>query len=391
VDAAAAVAPAAPAALPFIEDDYAHALADARAAHRPLFVDAWAPWCHTCLSMRAFTFRDAKVRAHAADFTWASIDTEKPANAAWVAAHPMHAWPTLFVVDADGDRTVLEWAQSATADELVALLAGAKSSMKSAPLPAGAATLEGELDRFMTQKDFAGCATTADRELSSIPRGGGRATTTALRCATEIPEGAREPLLHHLIDRARTIVVDDNEPILADDRSDLYESIVDALGTEKRDAEAKQVATAWAAYLEGEAQRAVDATARSVFDAHRLEAYLAIGAPDRAVAMLRQSARDFPGDYNPPARLARAYLAMKQDDDAVAAIDRALALVYGPRALRLYATKADILEAKGDRLGAAAALNDGVAKARAAALPPRYAKAVDDLAKRAHALEVSAH
>jgi hypothetical protein len=31
-------------ALPFIEDDYARALAEARATKRPLFVEAWAPW-----------------------------------------------------------------------------------------------------------------------------------------------------------------------------------------------------------------------------------------------------------------------------------------------------------------------------------------------------------
>jgi hypothetical protein len=31
----------------FIENDYARALADARARHVPLFVDAWAMWCHT--------------------------------------------------------------------------------------------------------------------------------------------------------------------------------------------------------------------------------------------------------------------------------------------------------------------------------------------------------
>jgi hypothetical protein len=31
-------------ALPFIEDDYPRALADAKARHVPIFVDAWAPW-----------------------------------------------------------------------------------------------------------------------------------------------------------------------------------------------------------------------------------------------------------------------------------------------------------------------------------------------------------
>ncbi len=30
--------------LPFISDDYARALADARARALPLFIEAWAPW-----------------------------------------------------------------------------------------------------------------------------------------------------------------------------------------------------------------------------------------------------------------------------------------------------------------------------------------------------------
>jgi hypothetical protein len=47
--AALALALAAPAAaaspgLPFVADDYARALADARARNVPLVVDVWAPW-----------------------------------------------------------------------------------------------------------------------------------------------------------------------------------------------------------------------------------------------------------------------------------------------------------------------------------------------------------
>ena len=30
--------------LPFIDDDYAKALAEARARKLPLFIEAWAPW-----------------------------------------------------------------------------------------------------------------------------------------------------------------------------------------------------------------------------------------------------------------------------------------------------------------------------------------------------------
>ncbi len=30
--------------LPFIEDDWPRALAEAKARHLPIFVDSWAPW-----------------------------------------------------------------------------------------------------------------------------------------------------------------------------------------------------------------------------------------------------------------------------------------------------------------------------------------------------------
>ena len=30
--------------LPFIENDYAKALGEARTNHRPIFVETWAPW-----------------------------------------------------------------------------------------------------------------------------------------------------------------------------------------------------------------------------------------------------------------------------------------------------------------------------------------------------------
>ena len=40
----AAAAVPARAELPFIDDDYPRALAEARARKQPLFVEAWAPW-----------------------------------------------------------------------------------------------------------------------------------------------------------------------------------------------------------------------------------------------------------------------------------------------------------------------------------------------------------
>jgi hypothetical protein len=39
-----AATPAARAALPFVEDDYSRAVAEARTRHVPIFLEAWAPW-----------------------------------------------------------------------------------------------------------------------------------------------------------------------------------------------------------------------------------------------------------------------------------------------------------------------------------------------------------
>jgi hypothetical protein len=44
VAAAAAPAPAAKTVLPWIEDDYGRALAEAKAKKLPIFAEAWAPW-----------------------------------------------------------------------------------------------------------------------------------------------------------------------------------------------------------------------------------------------------------------------------------------------------------------------------------------------------------
>src|SRR5260370_26715666 len=84
--------------LPFIEDDYARALAQTRHERRPLFVDAWAPWCHTCRSMRAFLFTDPALASQARRFVWLSIDTEKAENAAFFATPPISVSPTLLVI-----------------------------------------------------------------------------------------------------------------------------------------------------------------------------------------------------------------------------------------------------------------------------------------------------
>jgi tetratricopeptide (TPR) repeat protein len=209
-----------------------------------------------------------------------------------------------------------------------------------------------------------------------------------LECAGKLPDGGGA-LHNRVFQLAHTMALDPREAILADDRSGLFEAMVDDLDERKHPAEAHEVAAAWAAFLEGEAAHAKTPDARAVFDPHRMGAYLALGTPERALPMLEQSARDFPHDYNPPARIARVYFEMHRWAEARTAIDQALALAYGPRRLRLCSLKADILVAEGDPHGAAAVLRAAVAEGRSMSLPGSYAKLVTSLEERARTLETS--
>ena len=106
----------------FVSDDFAGALARARAEGKPLFVDAWAPWCHSCVSMKSYVFPDAVLSGVADRFVWLEVDTEKPVNRAFVEQFPTEALPTLMVIDPRTGKAFRRWVGSATVVELAARL-----------------------------------------------------------------------------------------------------------------------------------------------------------------------------------------------------------------------------------------------------------------------------
>jgi len=412
-----------PTALPFIEDDFDLALARAKSSDRPLFVDAWAPWCHTCLSMRAYVFTDPLLRARADDFVWLSLDTEKPSSARFLEAFPMQVWPTLWVIDAKTSKPTLKWLGSATPTEMASLLDDAKVAVQrgdgggeaAAALARGnRASAEGKREEAVREYRSAlavaapdwprrgrvvealaarldelhawdACVDLAAAEAPRLAPGTSLANLAlaALECAQKGPEGT--PAHARVADMAAVferLATDRTLPILADDRSGLFEALVDHYKEAGKVTDARVLALKWALMLEGEAAHAPNAVARAVFDAHRLLAYLALGEPERALPMLAESERDVPADYNPPARIARVYLEMKRYDEALAAANRALSRGYGPRKLRLYLLKADALHGKGDAVALVATLNEAVAFGKslpAAEVPP---KLTEDLEKR---------
>ncbi len=229
------------------------------------------------------------------------------------------------------------------------------------------------------------CAEVAVREFGALPKGTSLVTViaTGAACASKVKAKAS---LTTLRDAAETLARDRSFHLLADDRSGAYDAAVSASEDLGDTPSVHRIAGEWAAFLEGEAKAAKTPEARAVFDYHRLLAYLALKEPSRALPMLEETEKDFPADYNAPARIARAELVRGNLDAALRAADRAAARVYGPRGLRVAALRADILEKRGDKRAAAETLERALDKTKNAALPGGYAALVADLTRRADAL-----
>ena len=123
-----------------------------------------------------------------------------------------------------------------------------------------------------------------------------------LSCATDLDAKSwnRSELIAGLEKATReTLAAADKIAMSADDRSGLYESLVDARDEAKDAAAARTLREQWAAFLEGEAAKAKTPDQRAVFDSHRLTAYLGLKQPEKAIPMLEQSERDLPQGLQP--------------------------------------------------------------------------------------------
>jgi thiol-disulfide isomerase/thioredoxin len=404
----------------FIEDDYARAIKEAAASGKPIFADTWASWCHSCLSMKHYVLPAPEMQVLANDFVWLSIDSENQKNADFLERFPSTSIPTLWVIDPATERAVLKWSGAATAPELVTLLketaaarsqaavgeaataalrgdqaaaaekpddaiAAYREALAKAPLdwPRRPRVIEALSLKLSELEKYAECVELAAAEISRLPPGTPLANLlmNGLGAAAELPAAA--PASQHvprLIREALRIAESNDEAMLLDDRSGIFKALVAAVSD--KPAEVKRLARLWAKQLEAAASKARDAESRAVWDPHRLEAYIALGEIDTAIPMLEQSARDFPNDYNPPARLARAYYELHRYEPAMIEVTRALERASGPRKIRFYMLKADILEAKNERAAARSTIGEAIGFAAKLRLPPNYRKLKDKLSQR---------
>lgn len=367
--------------LAWIEDDYAAALACAKERDVPLVLDLWAPWCHTCLSMKATVFTDASFKAAADRFVFASLDTDKEINAPAVAKFPLGAWPTFYVVGTD-EAVLARYVGSASTPQFHAFLdagAAARAGVEGAGKRLLAAeralakkdfaTADAELTAALAaapadwvrrpdvlvslistkknRQDHAGCMALATQAMAQTGSTSSAADflSTALECASERAKddaAGVATLRTAAIARLEALVADPKASLSVDDRSDAMLILREAYKEVGRTADATTIAEKQRAMLDEAAAKAGTPFAAMTYNWQRAEVYVFLGRPLEVVPALEKSAADLPKEYDPRARLGWVYLKAEKYPEAVTWTDQALALAYGPRKARVLGQRAEI-------------------------------------------------
>jgi tetratricopeptide (TPR) repeat protein len=372
--------------------------------------------------MQAFVFTDKRLERYAGQFVWLQVDIDNAKNAAFLAKYPTPAIPTLLIIDPAKESVALRYVSGATVPQMIKLLDDGKravqprktqdsdallvqadalaSSGKTAdaiPLyekalanaPKSWARLGRAAEAYETALMMSNaterCANTALQYYPKLKgtNSGANLAAAGLACAAELGNAQSIATLEAA---TREALADKTIPLSGDDKSGMYQSLISARQALKDEAGQKAVTVEWANFLDAEAARAKTAEERTVYDSHRLSAYMELGTPEKAIPMLEQSEKDFPNDYNPPARLAAAYKAIQKYDEALAASDRALKLVYGPRKVTVLRGRADIYLAKGDKESARKTLQEALDYANALPTGQRNERTIAALKKKMDAI-----
>lgn len=388
----------------FLEDDFAGAVAAASTSGKVVFVDAWAPWCHTCLSMQQLVLSRPELAAYADRVVFVAIDTDRPNNSAFLERFTVKLWPTFFVVSGDGQRTLGVHPGSMDLEETKRFLddgirlargdAGAANGPEKSLLEAHAAFARNELPAAIAgygaaastswprrteavlggmralsaAKDWGGCVRFGTAHLRDVDGGGapGDLAAALLSCAERSDDAvvvaATRPLVR---DRLLELVKAPAASSSVDDRADVLATLADVQEALGDKAAATTTHTTRLALLEAEAAKATTPKQAQVHDYARLNSLLALGRGDDAVALFRERVKALPDDYEPWARLASALYRLDRADEAVAAVDEAIRLSYGLRKLRYRTLAADIANKRHDRAGERAQLQALVQEATA--------------------------
>lgn len=386
-------------ALPWIHDDYPAALAKAKERSVPIVIDAWAPWCHTCLAMKHGVLADASLAALSDRFVWLAIDTDREENAAALAKFSVDAWPTFYVVSSideavqarlqgavapsqfrefllQGERGHLDTAAAggaivqkdplwfvregdrrAAAKESDAAEKAYAAALAAAPLdwPRRPEILVARIAALADGQRWSDCV---DLALEEMDRTGSSASAAdfvgwGASCINMLPSD--EPRRLRFLERgsARLQVLADNAKaaLSLDDRSETLRMLREILIAAGRDDEARAAAKRQMESLERAIRQAPSPTAAATYNWPLAEVSVFLGRGAEAIPILEASQDALPNDYDPPYRIAWIALQIGDLEEARAQANRALSLAYGPRQGKVLLLLAEIHRARGDESG----------------------------------------
>ncbi|CAN5332681.1 hypothetical protein BH11PSE14_BH11PSE14_19400 [soil metagenome] len=400
-----AAAPAPAAATWVAVEDFAEGMAKAKAEGKAVLVDAWAPWCHTCLSMQHYVLNDPSLASLADRVVLVELDTDKDENAGFLENYKVSVWPTFFVIDPNSTKAAGIWPGSASVrefrgfveDGLAGIEAGQAGGDPNSPaqlmLAAKAAQAAG--DNAKAASTYAQIVQQVPADwprrsdalmgwLFSLNRGGnsaecvkvGRAHLAAvegaavpadyssilLSCAAEKDGGPDATAAHgEALARLQALVANPPVDASADDRADAWNIISATLADDGDAAGARKAQEQRLAVLEAAVKGIEDPLLAQTFDYARAQSYVALDRGDEAVAMLEAREKELPDSYEPPSRLASALAKMNRLPASLVAYDRAIAKSYGPRQLLFMHQKSDVQGRMGDSKGQVETLRKEVA------------------------------
>jgi len=367
----------------FTEGGLDAALERARTEKKLVVVDLWAPWCDACLAMKAGALSSPRLEPLEKDFVFVALDVDQPASAAFVDRHGVRELPTLAVLDPADERVIALRTGELAIAAVIEMLEGARVDAESEresrrklarardlvakgqPGPASkifeevASTAKGALrdeaidaaeDAMLSAEDYARCAAFAESLFAkgAMPSQPVMAARYWVRCAMLSPADAARERTVALAKAQLLSLTNVPKGLSALDLSDAHALLAELERQGGNDVRARASEERRAKVLEDAARAAKTSLERETFDHERVNALRALGRDDDAVRLLQERTRERPDAYETHGRLGTLLVDLGRAKDAIAPLERAIALGYGAPKLVYMGRLADAYAAVGD-------------------------------------------